>query len=92
MPDIDAGIVNSGAVFVYVQNGSGWEALPYIFGNLSRIYQFSLNKVRIFYQNVDGTQTTNPGNKTFRVVVIPSNARLSDVKRLFELKGLNIQI
>lgn len=80
VPNIDAGIVNTGAVFVYYDLGNGsWAALPYIFGNLGRTFSFSLQEVRIRYQNIDGTQTTNPGNRTFRVVVIPSSNIIVDL-------------
>jgi len=72
-------VVNSGAVFVYEQNGANWAALPYVAGILSRSYQFRLNNLYIFYQNTNSTQTTNPGIRTFRVVVIPSSVKIDHV-------------
>ena len=70
-------VVNSGSVMVYEQNGAYWNALPYTFGILTRTFYFGLQSTTIFYQNTDNSQTTNPGTKTFRIVIIPSSARVT---------------
>jgi hypothetical protein len=70
---ITQAIVDKGVVMVYEQFGSSWTALPYTFGILSRSFDFTLNSVRIYYQNTDNSQTTNPGNQTYRIVAISSS-------------------
>lgn len=89
--EISQNIVDYGTVIVYIQNGGGWEALPYTWGNLSISYGFSLESVRVYFANTDGSQTTNPSVQTFRTVIIPSSARLTnpniDYTNYHEVKG-----
>jgi hypothetical protein len=73
VPAVTQAIVDKGVVLVYEQFGSSWVALPYTGGIASRYFMFALNYVTIFYQNTDGSQTTNPGNLTYRVVAISSS-------------------
>ena len=83
-------IVNTGVVMVYEDWGSGqWQVLPYVFGDLGRTFSFNTGYVRIRFQNNDNTQTANPGSVTFRVVAIPSNARIVgvDYTNYDEVKG-----
>jgi len=81
-------ILDKGAVLCYEQNGSIWNALPYSYGNLTRTYTFELNKVTIFYQNQSGT-TANPGNKTFRLVLIAASGKIVNIdwNNYYEVKG-----
>lgn len=69
---ITQAIVDKGVVMVYEQSGSYWYPLPFTAGILSKYFDFTLNTVYIFYQNTDISQTTNPGNQTYRIVAISS--------------------
>jgi hypothetical protein len=70
---ITQAIVDKGAVMVYEQSATFWRALPYTSGVVSKFFIFTLNSVSIVYQNTDGSQTTNPGNQTYRIVAISSS-------------------
>ena len=70
---ITQAIVDKGAVMVYEQSASFWRALPYTSGVVSKYFFFTLNSVSVVYQNTDGSQTTNPGNQTYRIVAISSS-------------------
>jgi hypothetical protein len=72
-PAITQPVVDNGAVIVYEQNGIGWNALPYTYGIISRIYQFQLNTVYVTWANTDNSVTTNPGNQTYRIVAITAS-------------------
>lgn len=93
---IDQDIVDKGAVMVYEQLGTGWLALPYTYGKVSRSYLFSPGMVKIYIQNTDGSTATNPGAITYRIVVISASNRMAhpnvdytnyeEVKMVFGLK------
>jgi hypothetical protein len=94
--DITQAVVDNGVVLVYAQNGTTWAALPSTFSSVSLTFQFYLGNVEIFCANTDGSQTLNPGTQIFRLVIIPSSARMTneninfrnyeEVKRAFNLK------
>lgn len=92
VPSITASVVNTGAVMVYEQAGTTWTALPYTFGIIARIYQFGVSTIYITWENTDGSATANPGNQTYRVVVIPANALIlhphTDWKNYNEVKSI----
>jgi hypothetical protein len=80
IPEITQNIVESGTVYVYILNNPGeWIQLNWVFGTLSRSYSFSLQNVRVRFQNTDNTTTADPGKQVFRVVVIPSSNNVKDV-------------
>jgi len=70
---ITQAIVDKGLVMVYEQSASFWRALPYTSGIVSKFFYFTLNSVSVVYQNTDGSQTTNPGNQSYRIVAISSS-------------------
>src|SRR5450759_2038184 len=70
---ITQAIVDKGLVMVYEQSASYWRALPYTSGIVSKFFYFTLNSVSVVYQNTDGSQTTNPGNQSYRIVAISSS-------------------
>lgn len=78
VPAITQAIVDKGAVIVYEQDATWWRALPYTSGIVSKFFVFTLNSVQIYYQNTNGSQTTNPGNQTYRVVAISASAMLAN--------------
>lgn len=75
---ITQAIVDKGAVMVYEQSASFWRALPYTSGIVSKFFYFTLNSVSVVYQNTDGSQTTNPGNQTYRIVAISSSVAMAN--------------
>ena len=73
-PAITQAIVDKGLVMVYEQSASFWLALPCTTsGIISKFFYFTLNSVSVVYQNTDGSQTTNPGNQSYRIVAISSS-------------------
>lgn len=70
---ITQAIMDKGVVMVYEQSASLWRALPYTSGIVSKFFSFTLNTVYLYYQNTDGSQTTNPGNQTYRIVAISAS-------------------
>jgi hypothetical protein len=72
---ITQAIVDKGAVMVYEQSATFWRALPYTSAIVSKFFFFTLNSVSVVYQNTDGSQTTNPGNQTYRIVAISASAK-----------------
>jgi hypothetical protein len=78
VPAITQAIVDKGVVLVYEQDATYWRALPYTSGIISKFFVFTLNSVEIYYQNTDGSQTTNPGNKTYRIVAISASVAMAN--------------
>lgn len=75
-PEITQAIIDHGVVIVYEKSELFWNALPYTWGIISVSFDFGLKTVGIYYNNNDGSQTINPGTKTFRIVSISaSNAK-----------------
>jgi hypothetical protein len=89
-------VVDKGIVQVFIQYGTEWWSLPDLSGINSTQFGFGLGYVQLLNYNSDYSQATNPGTKTFRIVIIPSSARLAnpnidytnynEVKRAFNLK------
>jgi len=77
--DITPGVVYSGVVEIYKQYpaDSSWTNLPDINGDVTTVYNFYDYGFVISVLTTDGTTTPNPGNVTFRAVIIPSSLRLS---------------
>jgi len=68
----------SGAVLLYVQDGSNWAALPHVDYGVTFEFGFDPATKIIEIQAADATATTmtaNPGPLTFKVVTIPSAAK-----------------
>jgi hypothetical protein len=81
---ITAGIINNGAVLVYLSNGSGgYSQLPLTIYPSSS-YSETLETVsgpgfvRIFITDSDLTAPITPGTLTFKVVVIAASARMAN--------------
>lgn len=89
-------IVDKGAVMVYEQFNTTWVALPYTLGITGRSFDFYLGGGHIYSANADGTASANPGNQTYRFVVISASNRMThpnvnyknyeEVKKAFNLK------
>ena len=89
-------IVDKGAVMVYEQYNSSWTALPYTLGITGRSFDFYVGGGHIYSSNTNGTASTNPGNQTYRFVVISASNRMAhptvnyknyaEVKKAFNLK------
>lgn len=76
-------IINSGAVMVYWMTGDGHIALPYTWyptDTYSRSYQVfvSPGEVRIRITDSDLDQVPDPGNMTFKVVVIEASGMVQN--------------
>jgi hypothetical protein len=95
VPEITQSILDNGAVLVYMGVGSGsWVSLPYIVWNVGYASQYlpiiSVGKVTIWKTDSDFFQTDNPGDKTFKVIVIagsgfsamPSNIDLNNYEEV----------
>ena len=71
-PDITAAVSNHGTieVFLYYPGDQTWRSLPDIYGGTQFYTRFSTGGFEIYFANVDGSTPANPGNQTFRMVVI----------------------
>jgi hypothetical protein len=93
-------ILDNGAVLVYMQDASGsWYATPFILyytGYSTEIYQIiKVGQVVITVMDSDLTQTSNPGDMIFKIVVIAGSAKslhknidynnYNEVKKTFNL-------
>jgi hypothetical protein len=91
VPEITQSILDDGAVLVYMSNGSGgWMPLPYTswYSSYARLIKANIlyEDVTIWVLDSDLTQTPNPGDRTFKIVVIggsvaskmPSNIDLNN--------------
>lgn len=94
---ITQSIVNKGLVQVFKKYGSNeWWALPDQSGVNQTSFGYSVGSITLMNQNVNGTTpTSNPGNQTFRVVVIsPSqlkenpNVNWNDYKTIEKILGI----
>lgn len=81
-PQITQSILNSGLVCVFMQSTSStgvWLNMPWTEFNTgySSNYNFnySLGSMRIFKQDSDLVTPSNPGVRTFKVIIIPSSQR-----------------
>jgi hypothetical protein len=99
---ITSGIINSGAVLVYLSNGSGgYSQLPltiYPSSAYSETFETvtAPGLVRIYITDSDLTAPNTPGTLSFKVVVIAASARIAnpdvdlsnynEVKKAFKLK------
>ena len=71
----------SGAVLLYVQDGSNWAALPRVNFGISFEYGFDLSTKIMEVQAADVMSMTlvaNPGSMNFKVVTIPIVSRLAN--------------
>ena len=95
VPEITQSILDDGAVLVYLSNGSGgWMPLPYTswYSGYARLYKANIlyEDVTIWVLDSDLTQTPNPGDRTFKIVVIggsvaskmPSNIDLNNYEQV----------
>lgn len=71
--EITQDIVDNGIVQVFIQYGNQWWVLPDINGINSTQYGFGVERVQLFNANSDLTQPANPGDKTFRIVIISAS-------------------
>lgn len=104
LPTITSSIVSSGSVEVFMRSTSStgvWLNMPWIetiSASLFSIYNYnySLGYVRIFKQDSDLTAPSNPGVRTFKIIVIASQQKqanpnvnwkdYSQVKKALNLK------
>lgn len=88
---ITQNVVDKGIVQVFIQYGSSWWALPDLSGNNSTSFGFSLGEVTLLNSNSNGSQATNPGVQTFRVVIITASNLIAhpnvDFKNYSEIKS-----
>jgi hypothetical protein len=74
--DITQDVVDNGLVEVYKEyNDGSWTNLPDVNGINSTVFNFYAGGLTLYDQNADGTLPANPGNQTFRIVIIPSSQR-----------------
>lgn len=80
--DITAAVINSGAVMVYMVNSDGSNtALPYSNSNgYYSNYVLQLYAAQVQVGLTNGGTPANPGNKQYRVVIIPSALRKAHPK------------
>lgn len=79
---ITQGILDSGFVMVYKSLfGGGWTTLPLVTPNTNNFevttmsFVYFLNNILLSYSSNAGTQPSNPGSSTFKVVVISGTLR-----------------
>lgn len=72
-PNLNSSIVNGGAVMVYIGNNTStsWSALPFSYQTVQFSYTYSLGQVLISVGLSNGSVVSNPGNCTFKIVIIP---------------------
>jgi hypothetical protein len=100
-PAITSDIVDNGAVFIYIKNGTAYAQLPFTFFTSSTYsslidFEYYLGGFSIYSTDSDLTTPANPGTKTFKVVVISASQRMAnpsvnfhnynEVKNAFNLK------
>ena len=93
---ITQAVVDKGVVMVYEELGTGWMALPYTYGIVSRSFSFDVGTIKIRIINTDLSNATNPGAIGYRFVVITSSNRIAhpnvnyknyeEVKKTFNLQ------
>ena len=66
---ITQSIVDKGTVSVFVQYGNEWWSLPDINGKNSMQFGYGVGYVSLINVNSDATLPSNPGSKTFRIVL-----------------------
>lgn len=91
--EVTQDVVDNGVVMVYINRANGWSPMPLTAGVESYTFEFRLNEVIVWVSNTDGSQTANPGNENFRVVVIPSSQKANgvdynDYKNVMEVYNL----
>jgi len=85
------------AVLVYLNTGASYTQLPYInvTNSIQTYFSNTLNTITVNVNSINNTSIPNPGNETFKIVVIPSTHRmanvntlnLEEVKTVYHLKG-----
>ena len=76
---ITTDVFNYGEVEIYKSYGSiGWTNLPDIDGNVITVYNFVPGSFTISVLTTDNTIPANPGNVSFRALIIPSSVRLAN--------------
>jgi hypothetical protein len=73
VPGITQSIVDKGTVLVFIKYGTEWLLLPDISGKNIMQYTFGVGYVSILNYNTDYSTNSNPGTKTFRVVIIAAS-------------------
>jgi hypothetical protein len=73
VPQLTQAIADKGAVMVYEQTGTGWNALPFTSGITRHHFAFNYENIQITWENSDFSQVPNPGIQTYRAVLIPSS-------------------
>ncbi len=71
--DITQAVVDKGIVQVFIQYGTEWWSLPDLNGINETLFGYSVGHVKLLNKNSDGSQATNPGGQTFRVVIITAS-------------------
>ena len=99
---IPSGSNISGAVLLYLQDGTNWAALPHVDYGWTYEFEYDPTAKIMNVQIADAKASTlipNPGDKTFRMVTIPPGARKAhpnvnwknyeEVKKAFNLSENN---
>lgn len=97
VPGITQSIVDKGIVSVFISDLSGvWVAIPYTFANTSYHYSFGVGFISVYASSVNLTAISNPGTKSFRVIIIPSsvvssnkNTNWNDYNEVIKILNLN---
>jgi len=71
-------IVDKGLVMVFIKYGNQWVPLPDISGKNSTVYAYEVGRIDLINSNSDGSIPAYPSNSTFRVVIIPANAKMTN--------------
>jgi hypothetical protein len=62
-------------VFLYYPSDGTWRNLPDILNGTEFYSRFNTGGFDIYYANIDGTTPSNPGNNTFRTVIISASQK-----------------
>lgn len=84
VPEITQSITNTGTISVFEAvkdsggNILGYKSIPYTGGVIATYFDFSNGFVNIYKSTSNGSAINNPGNMTYRVVVIPAAYRTAN--------------
>lgn len=85
VPEISQSISNTGTISVFEAtkdsggNIIGYKATPYTTIGICTYFGFSESYVNLYKTTTNGTAMNNPGNMTYRVVVIPAAYRTANI-------------
>lgn len=75
---ITQAIIDKGSVQLFFNiNGSEWSSIPITVSNYSLSYSFGLGYLKVYAQKTDLSTLSNPGNASFRIVVISASNKMS---------------